>query len=165
MSDEDDGPELPFLDEHELAARTRLFERHEELLAAAREFGELAATQGHDWAALEIAAADLDKSALFYARVRRDYGASYGACDWLLSGVRMREGSPFDPARFVDICRALYSATDAVSELITDGLPEAAISAARSVLGKAATAYYVASLSVVDYTLSLTRGERPPARR
>jgi hypothetical protein len=136
-------------------ARRRIFESHEELVAAARAFGVLLARQVEggveDLDELEEAAGKLDDAALSYGRARRELGP----CAWALGDLTMAEGEDErDPEEFVESSAALYEAAEAVADLTDEG-PEGAVNAARTVLGYAAYRFYHASCAVVAYSATL----------
>ena len=135
----------------EIARRRALLEANEELLAAAREFGRLVCDPEKLWVELEEVARLLDEKALAYSQARR----AWGECEWLVRKVRTAPGASVKAEDFTQAAGALYEAVETLAELTSERLPASARDAARTVVGKAATRFYVAGCGVVDYELQL----------
>jgi hypothetical protein len=130
--------------------REQLLRCNEELVFAAREFGDLINEQPEDLSELEDAAQKLDEAALAYGRAI----CAYGPCEWVLGEVMMIEGADVGAEELAERSAALYSAAEAVADL-SDGGQAAAVEAARTILGRVAIDFYRCSRNVVAYTVTL----------
>lgn len=135
----------------EIARRRALLEANEELLAAAREFGRLVCDPEKLWSELEEVARLLDEKALAYSGARR----AWGECEWIVRKVRTAPGATATAEDFTQAIGALYEAIETLADLTGERMPASARDAARTVVGKAATRFYVAGCGVVDYELQL----------
>lgn len=155
MADLPDGSGGGRIPVEDLAPRKILFECHEELLGAAREFGALMLDRARSWEELEETARHLDDAAVAYALAWQGHRAQAPGAEWRLREIGLAGDADVDAEEFARRLGALFEGADTVGTLLQRGAPPAAVEVQRARLGQAAIEFYLASRQVLEFTVAL----------